>query len=151
MKRLYAAITTLVIVWSISMGLFAVSAYEDDWTWAIGGAAALVAFAGLGGLLMPAARSKAAKEDKRGTFWLTQFFGASVTTELLLAALVAWIMGNRTHGAGNAYQTLGLLIFLGLLGVGQGVPATLVFFLAKRSHSDAAPGAGGSTLAPVPH
>jgi hypothetical protein len=150
MKRFYAAITTLIVVWSVSMGFFALAAWDDDWTWAIVGVVALVVFAGLGGLLMPPARTKAAAEDERGTFWLTQFFGASVTTEFLLAAQLAWVAGNRTHHAGNAYQTLGLVIFLALLGVGQGVPATFVFFLAKRSHPDN-PAPSRDELAPALH
>jgi hypothetical protein len=132
MKRLYAAIAVLVPVWSVSMAFFAASAYNDNWTLSIVGLVALVVFFGLGGLLMPTAQRAATTEDRKGAFWLVQFFGAVVTTELLLAALLAWIAGNRTHQGSNAYQVLGLIIFLALLGAAQGVPATFTFFLARR-------------------
>jgi hypothetical protein len=130
MKRLYAAVTTLVVVWSVAMSFFALSAYDDDWVWAVVGVLILVAFAGLGGLLVPPARTRLPAGD-RAASWFMQFFGALITTELLTAALIAWIMGNRTHHGNNAYQVLGLLILLALLGVGQGVPVTFVIFRSK--------------------
>ena len=151
MKRLYAAVTALITIWTVSMLFFAVAAYRDDWTWSIIGVAALLMFAGLGGLLIPDAQRAATGEDRRGTFWLMQFFGSFVTTVLLVAALIAWIMGNRTHHDSNAYQTLGLLIFLALLGAGQGVPATFVLFLSRRSQHHHQPLQNGGGVATLPH
>jgi hypothetical protein len=132
MRRLSLTIVVLIVVWSVSMSFFALSAYEDDWTWALVGAGALIVFVALGGLLVPAARKGVAASDRKAATWLMQFFGALVTTELLIAALVAWVMGNRTHSSSNAYQVLGLLIILFLLGAGQGIVATFVFVLANR-------------------
>ena len=132
MLRLYLAVTTLVLVWSTSMSFFALSAYSDDATWAIVGAAALLLFVGLGGALVPKARQAVPDADRKAASWFMQFFGAFVTTELLVAALIAWIMGNRTHSESNIYQVLGLLIFLALLGAAQGVIATFVLFLYHR-------------------
>jgi hypothetical protein len=133
MNRLYATIAMLVLFWSVAMSFFALSAYKDDWTWSIVGVIALVFFAGLGGLSMPRARAAATEEDRKSSFWMLQFFGSLITTEFLLAALIAWIMGNRTHHSSNAYQTLGLIIFLTLLAVGPGIIVTYTIFLARRS------------------
>ncbi len=133
MHRLMLALTGLVLVWSVSMSFFALAAYDDDGVWAIVGVLALLAFVALGGLLVPAARSGVTEGERKAASWLMQFFGALLTTELLIAALIAWIMGNRTLSANNAYQVLGLLILLALLGVGQGVLVTFVIFLREWS------------------
>jgi len=51
-------------------------------------------------------------------------------------ALVSWVVGNRTLYENNAYQVLGLLIFLGLLGVGvQGVLVTAARFVYIRNRT----------------
>lgn len=134
MSRLYGAVASLILVWSISMSFFALSAYLGDWVWAVVGAGFFFVFVALGGLLIPPARAAVPEADRKTAFWFLQFLGAFVTMELLIAALFAWIMGNRTHSASTAYQVLGLLIFLAMLGLGvQGVLATSSFFLRQHN------------------
>lgn len=147
MRRLYGVLGAMLAAFSASMALFAASAYEGLWILAVFGALAGLVFVALGPLLSPA-RRKVPFPDKRQATWLLQFFGATITTELLTAALLAWIMGNRTLSHTSGYEVLGLLIFLGLLGAGaQGMLATLIFFVGahaqrqqdKRAHRAALP------------
>jgi hypothetical protein len=133
MRRLMLTMSGLILVWSVSMSFFGLAAHNDDGVWAIVGALVLLAFLGLGGLVVAPARAAVPQAERKAALWFMQFFGAFVTTELLVTALIAWVMGNRTLSANNAYEVLGLLIFLALLGVGQGVPVTFVVFVRERS------------------
>ena len=68
-----------------------------------------------------------------------QLFGAFLMTEFLVMALICWILGNRSLHGNNAYQTLGLLIFLALLGAGaQGIIVTFSRWLYFRNEVVAA-------------
>lgn len=134
MSKLYGAAAALVLVWSVSMSFFALSAYSADWVWGVVGGGVLVVFLAAGGALIPPARRDVPEKDRKVSFWFMQFFGAFITAELLTAALIAWIMGNRSHVDNTGYQVLGIFVFLGFLGLGlQGALATLSIFLRQRN------------------
>ena len=149
MGRLYGALFVLVLVFATSMSFLTFGAYSADWVWAAVGAGILLVFVALGGLLVPPSRRQIALRWQPSVSALLQCFGALCTTLFLTGALVSWIMGNRTLSSNNAYEVLGLLIFLGLLGVvSQGLPVMIVRF--GRAHAQAVGeerAAGGHQLA----
>jgi MFS family permease len=135
-KRLFWMLMLMLLFCSLSMSFFALSAYEGEWVWALFGVGFGIIFLASGGL-MDQARKRLPVADKRQGFWLLQFFGTTFTTEFFVAALIAWIMGNRTLSAEPGYQVLGLIIFLLLLGVGaQGMMATMLFYVESHSHRE---------------
>jgi hypothetical protein len=135
------ALIVLGLVFSASMALFGAAVHQGSWWFALFGVVVGVVFLGLGGLLVPAARKGVPEVDKGQEKWILQFFGAFCMTEVLIVALLAWVQGNQTRSSSTAYQILGLLIFLALLGAGvQGMAATGFFFLEahlKRQHERA--------------
>jgi hypothetical protein len=134
MARLYASVTVLIIVFSTALGFFAAAAWDSWWVWAVVGAGVLLVFLALGGRLVPSARRSLAPRDASSGSALMQAFGAFCTLEVLILGLVLWVWGNRTHMANNAYQVLGLLIFLALIGIGApGAIVTFVRFLYVRN------------------
>ncbi len=148
MARLYRAITLLVLVFSLAMALVCYGVYASPWWISLVGVAVLLGFVGLGGLLVPPARRHQTGDDAKEGGAALQMMGAFVTTELLVAALLVWISGNPTLSHNDAYQVLGLLIFLALLGLGaQGVLVTFAKWLyvrnsramARRRSLDSAP------------
>ncbi len=139
MGKLYGSLAVLVLVFSAAMSFITLGVYDLTWWWSVIGVAILVVFAALGGLLIPSARKGVAEEDKKTANGIMQLFGAFLMTEFLVMALICWILGNRTLHGNNAYQVLGLLIFLALLGVGaQGVVVTFARWLYFRNEVVAA-------------
>ncbi len=136
MGRLYGVLCVLVLVFATSMSFLTYGAYSGDWVWAVVGAGILLVFVALGGLLVPPSRRRIALRWQPSVSALLQCFGAVCTTLFLTGALVSWIMGNRTLSSNNAYEVLGLLIFLALLVVAsQGLPVTIVRF--SQAHAQA--------------
>ena len=127
MGRLWAAVGLLVLVFSAAMALVCYGVWGGPWWISLIGVAVLLLFVALGGLLVPRARAALAPDAAKEAGAVLQMMGALVTTELLTAALMVWISGNRTLSRNNAYQVLGLLIFLGLVAVGaQGLVVTFI-------------------------
>ena len=56
--------------------------------------------------------------------------------EFFIMATVCWVVGNRTLYLNNAYQALGLLIFLGLasVGVGGALGGVVMFTYVRHPH-----------------
>ena len=135
MGRLYGALSVLLLVFATAMCFFALSAHNDDWVWEVVGAGIFLFFVALGGLLVPASRKRIERRWQPAVAALMQAFGALCLTLLLTAAQIAWIKGNQTASANNAYEVLGLIIFLALLGGGlQGIMVTSVRF--ARAHAE---------------
>ncbi len=136
MGKLYSALAVLVLVFSAAMSFVTLGVHSLTWWWSVIGVGILVVFAGLGGLLVPSARKGIEEADKKTANAIMQLFGAFLTTEFLVMALICWCLGNRTLNGNNAYQTLGLLIFLALLGAGaQGVVVTFARWLYFRNET----------------
>lgn len=134
MSRLYVTLFALLLVFSTAMSLVADGVYSLTWGPAIAGIVVLFVFAGLGGLVVPPARRTETAGQKKTATAALQAFGALCGAEFFTMALVSWIIGNRTLYLNNAYQALGLVIFLGLLGVGvQGGIAAVGWFLYVRN------------------
>jgi hypothetical protein len=137
--KLYGSLAVLVLVFSAAMCFITLGVYDLTWWWSVIGVGILVVFVALGGLLIPAARKQVAEEDEKTANGIMQLFGAFLMTEFLVMALICWILGNRSLHGNNAYQTLGLLIFLALLGAGaQGVVVTFARWLYFRNEVVAA-------------
>lgn len=118
----------LLVLFSAALSFGAVGVF-GTWWYGLIGAGIFVVFLALGGLLVPSARKQLPEEDAKPGAALLQAFGALCMAELLVMGLVTWAYGNRSLSGNNAYQALGLIIFLGLLGVGiQGAIATLAYF-----------------------
>ncbi|HEX3946202.1 MAG TPA: hypothetical protein VHW47_00790 [Acidimicrobiales bacterium] len=136
MGKLYGSLAVLVLVFSTAMSFVTLGVYDLTWWWSVIGVAILVVFAALGGLLVPATRKGIGEADRKAANGAMQLFGALLMTEFLTMALVCWCLGNRTLSSNNAYETLGLLIFLGLLGAGaQGVMVTFARWLYYRNET----------------
>lgn len=134
MGKLYGWLIVLEIVLTGSLALASWSVYAVAWPQ---GAAAAVVFlifvAGTGAVIPGTLRSLSGPRLKTARA-LVQAFGAWSTGEILTMALVTWILGKRYVPHDNAYDTLGLLIFLGLMGVGaMGAIGAVFRFLAVRN------------------
>jgi len=136
MGRLYGSLFVLVLFFSAAMSFVTLGVHASQWWWSVIGVGILLVFAVLGGLLVPASRRAVAAADEKTAAALLQAFGALCVTEFLTMGLITWAIGNRSLSGNNAYQVLGLLIFLGLLGLGaQGVVATVSRFVYIRNRT----------------
>lgn len=128
MGSLSARLFGLFLVFSLAMALVPYGLYSGTWGWSVAGAGLLLLFVVLGGLLVPRALKAAGPERRKLANALLQFFGAFLVLEFLIMGFMMWIYGNRTFPDNSAYQTLGLILFLGLLGVGiMGALATFIY------------------------
>lgn len=128
MGSLSARLFGLLLVFSLAMALVPYGLYSGTWGWSIAGAGLLVLFVAMAGLLVPHAIRAAGPERRKLVNALLQFFGAFLLLEFLIMGFMMWIYGNRTFPDNSAYQALGLILFLGLLGVGiMAVLATFTY------------------------
>jgi hypothetical protein len=116
--RLSIRLFVLFLVFSAFVSLVPYGLYSGSWGWSIVGAGILLAFIVLGGLLVPPVQKTMSSDEKKIASALLQSFGAFCGLEFLIMALLLWIYGNRSYADSNGYLTVGLLIFLALLGVG---------------------------------
>jgi hypothetical protein len=145
MGRLYNSLFVLLLVFSGAMSFITLGVYASQWWWSLVGVGILLAFVALGGLLVPPAQKALPSQHRKSASAALQAFGAVCAAEFLTMALVCWAIGNRTLNANNAYQTLGLLIFLGLIGVGvQGALGAVGRFLYVRNLSRTEGGDGAT-------
>jgi hypothetical protein len=121
--RLYSSLFALLVVFSAGMSFVTLGVYASQWWWSVIGVAIVVVFVVLGGLLVPPARRGVATDDQATAAAAVQALGALCACEFFVMALVCWVVGNRSLFDNNAYQALGLVLFLGLIGVG--IPGVL--------------------------
>lgn len=135
MGKLYGWLVTLLLVFTVSMALGAWSVYARMWEpGAAAGVVFLVFLAGAGVIPGPL-RALSGPRHRTGKA-LVQAFASVCGLEFFTMALVTWILGKRAIPHNNAYDTLGLLIFLGLLGVGaQGSIAMIFRFVYVRNRA----------------
>lgn len=144
MGRLYTGLIGLTFVFAASMAFAALAVYDLEW-WpgAVAGGVMLVFLAASGAVIPGPLRAFSGGQRKTaraavimfGSLWGLCFF---------LMALVTWALGKRAlpvHvGSGNPYLTLGLLIFLGLVGAGiSGFLAMTAYFVYVRNQSVVVP------------
>lgn len=136
MGRLYNSLFVLLLLFSAAMSFVTLGVYASQWWWSVIGVAILLVFVALGGLLVIPAQKALAPSDKASASAALQVLGAVCACEFFIMALVSWVVGNRTLSDNNAYQALGLLLFLGLIGVGvQGVLFTAARFVYVRNEA----------------
>jgi hypothetical protein len=134
--RLYNSLFVLLLVFSTAMSFVTLGVYASQWWWSVVGVGILLVFAGLGGVLVPPARKALAPAQATTASAVLQAFGAVCGLEFFVMAIVCWCIGNRTLYANNAYQALGLVLFLGLVGVGiQGAIGATARFVHVRNRA----------------
>lgn len=135
--RLYNSLLVLLVVFSAAMSFVALGVYASQWWWSVVGVGILLFFVALGGLLVPPARKALGPGQKKTAGAALQAFGSLCGAEFFVMAIVSWSIGNRTLYDNNAYQALGLVLFLGLLGVGvQGALGAVSRFLYVRYRAE---------------
>ena len=117
MLRLALRLFFLLVLFSAALAFGATGVYAE-WWYGLIGAGIFVVFLGLAPLLINSAMARLPEVDRKGGAALLQAFGALCGLEVLVMGLVTWCYGNRSLSDNNAYQALGLIIFLALLGIG---------------------------------
>lgn len=139
MHKLYLGLTGLTIVFACSMCFGALAVYDDAWWPGVVAAALFVVFLAAAGAIPRALKSMTDGYHRAGraaaimfsSWWGLAFF---------IMAMVTWSLGKRSVGGNDAYLTLGLLIFLGLLGAGiQGAIAMTGWFVHVRNQAIVVP------------
>lgn len=140
MAKLYVSLIGLALVFACSMSFATLAVYDDAW-WPgiVAGVLFLLVVVAAGGVITRALGTLAGgyKKTARAAAIL---FGSLCGLQFFVMALITWILGKRVVGPNNAYEVLGLLIFLGLLGVGiQGFLAMVGWFTYVRNQSVVVP------------
>ena len=140
MRTLYLTLIGLTLVFACAMCFATLAVYTDTWWPGVVAGGVLLAFLAISGAVIPKllrALSGGYRRTARtavvaaSSWWGLWFF---------LMALITWILGKRSVGPNNAYLTLGLLIFLGFVGMGiQGVLAMTAWFVHVRNESIVVP------------
>ncbi len=139
MRTLYLTLFGMTLLFAGAMSFASLSVYTGTWWPGAVAGGLLVVFLAAGRAIPAAMRalSDAYRRTARAavimssSWWGLAFF---------VMALVTWILGKRSVGPNNAYLTLGLLIFLGLVGMGiQGAIATTAWFVHVRNQSIVVP------------
>ena len=139
MRTLYLTLIGMTLLFACAMSFATLAVYTDTWWPGVVAGVLLVVFLALGpvapasmrSLSDPYRRTGRSALIAAGSWWGLLFF---------VMALITWILGKRSVGSNDAYLTLGLLIFLGLVGVGiQGAIATTAWFVHVRNRSIVVP------------
>ncbi|MDA8312665.1 MAG: hypothetical protein M0Z46_19070 [Actinomycetota bacterium] len=160
MRTLYLTLIGLTLLFACAMSFAVLGVYTDTWWPAVVAGGLLVVSLAIGGAVFPRCfrslsggyrRTARAAVIMSSSWWGLAFF---------MMALINWILGKRVVGPNNAYLTLGLLIFLGFVGMGiQGVLAMTAWFVHVRNQSIVVPArrerlereARGAPLGPDDH
>ena len=140
MRTLYLTLIGLTLVFACAMCFATLAVYTDTWWPGVVAGGVLLAFLAISGAVIPKLLRPLSGGYRRtartavvaaSSWWGLWFF---------LMALITWILGKRSVGPNNAYLTLGLLIFLGFVGMGiQGVLAMTAWFVHVRNESIVVP------------
>lgn len=156
MGRLYVVLAGLTMVFSASMSFAVLAVYDLSWWPGVVAAVLLALVVAAGARAVPRAlRPLTGGEARAGrvaAVWTSSLWGL----ELFGMALITWGLGKRAlsvaAGAGNPYQTLGLVIFLGFLGAGiGGFLATTAYFLYVRNEAIVVPARRDAERAAAEH
>ena len=133
MRTLYLTLIGMTLLFACAMSFATLAVYTDTWWPGVVAGVLLVVFLALGpvapasmrSLSDPYRRTGRSALIAAGSWWGLLFF---------VMALITWILGKRSVGPNNAYLTLGLLIFLGLVGIGiPGAIGTTAWFVHVRN------------------
>ncbi|MDA8311768.1 MAG: hypothetical protein M0Z46_14380 [Actinomycetota bacterium] len=140
MRKLYLTLIGMTLVFACAMSFATLAVYVDAWWPGVVAAGVVAVFLAIGGAVIPGSlRSLSggyARTARAAVIAASSWWGL----ELFVMALITWILGKRSVGPNNAYLTLGLLIFLGFVGLGiQGFLATTAWFVHVRNESIVVP------------
>ncbi len=140
MRTLYLTLIGLTLVFACAMCFAVLAVYTGTWWPGVVAVGILLVFLAVAGAVIPGPlrslsggylRTARTAVIAASSWWGLEFF---------IMALVAWILGKRAVGDNNAYLALGLLVFLGLVGMGiQGALAMTAWFVHVRNQSIVAP------------
>lgn len=138
--KLYWGLIGLVIVFAASMSFATLAVYDLQWWPGAVAGGIFVVFVALGGLVVPGSLRSLSGGRLRTAKAAVQWFGSMFGLEFFIMAIITWALAKRTVGSSNGYTVLGLLIFLGLVGVGiQGVLAMSAWFVHVRNQAIVVP------------
>ena len=144
MGRLYGALVGLTFLFATSMSFAALAVYDLTWWPGAVAGGVLVVFLAVSGAVIPGPLRALSGARRKTALAAVVMFSALWGALFFVMALITWILGKQalpvSTGSGNGYLTLGLLIFLGLVGLGiGGVVATTAYFVAVRNDTIVAP------------
>lgn len=146
MAKLYVSLIGLTLVFACAMSFATLAVYDDIW-WPgiVAGVLTLATVVAAGGVITRALATLTGGYRQTARAF-SMCFGSVCGLQFFVMALITWILGKRVVGPNNAYLTLGLLIFLGLLGVGiQGAVAMVGWFAYVRNQTVVAPAREAAT------
>ena len=133
MRTLYLTLIGMTLVFACAMSFAVLSVHTDIWWPGVVAGGLMVVFLAIGPLVPASMRSLPDPTRHAGRAALimaSSWWGLL----FLVMALITWILGKRSIGPNDAYLTLGLLIFLGFVGMGiQGAIATTAWFVHVRN------------------
>lgn len=128
MTRLYQATATIILLFSVAMSLSTLAVYDMDWVYAAVAGGVLVVVAAIGPIFPSSMKSMDA-HHKKAAGALLQVVGSLCGAEFFVMAVVTWALGKRHIAPNTAYDILGIVLLLGLIGVGiQGALAMIARF-----------------------
>ena len=140
MRTLYGTLIGLTVVFACAMCFATLAVHTDIWWPGVVAGAILVVFLAIGGVVIPGPLRSLTGGYRRTARTAVVAASSWWGLEFFIMAMITWIIGKRSVGPNNAYLTLGLLIFLGLVGMGiQGVLAMTAWFVHVRNESIVVP------------
>ncbi len=140
MTRLYQSSVTMILLFSVSMSFATLAVYDLDWIYGVVAGACFVLFAaGMGASFPPAMKCMEAPEKKTASA-LMQVVGSFCGAEFFTMGMISWARAKHLIAHNTLYTVLGVLLFLGLVGVGiQGALAMAARFVFIRNKELVAP------------
>ncbi len=133
MRTLYLTLIGMTLLFAGAMSFASLSVYTDTWWPGVVAGGLLFVFLAVGRVIPATTRSLSdpyRRTARAAVIMSSSWWGL----ELFVMALITWILGKRSVGPNNAYLTLGLLIFLGLVGIGiPGAIAMTAWFVHVRN------------------
>lgn len=140
MRTLYLTLIGLTLVFACAMCFATLAVYTDTWWPGVVAGGILLVFLAIAGAVIPGPLRSLSGGYRRTARTAVVAASSWWGLEFFVMALITWILGKRSVGANDAYLTLGLLIFLGLVGMGiQGVLAMTAWFVLVRNESIVVP------------
>ncbi len=137
---LYVTLIGLTVIFACAMCFATLAVHTDIWWPGVVAGAILVVFLAIAGAVIPGPLRSLSGGYRRTARTAVVAASSWWGLELFIMAMITWIIGRRSVGPNNAYLTLGLLIFLGLVGMGiQGVLAMTAWFVHVRNESIVVP------------
>lgn len=140
MRTLYLTLIGLTLVFACAMCFATLAVHTDTWWPGVVAGGVLAVFLAVSGAVIPRQLRSLSGGFRRTARTAVVAASSWWGLELFIMAVITWAIGKRSVGPNNAYLTLGLLIFLGFVGMGiQGVLAMTAWFVHVRNESIVVP------------